>query len=464
MRITNIKILPFDFIDLLDFQMQVGENNHGAVQFRGTIPADNQQQYMELISSETWVQCIGENEEGEFPTFFCGVLMTLDIYAENGVYILSGEAKTGTQLMALRQHFRSFQTPGITYLEVQNTIMDAYSVGNYIMTFDSDISTNGLLVQYLETDWEFLIRLASVNNTVILPSYTTMGSKYYFGIPDIQYIPDFSSNHYTLQKDLYSINYKNAHDLAFSETDGISIKFESRECYQLGSQIIFNKNLCYVSNVNGVMKGAELYHTYQLKPKSGSRVPKQYNPYISGTSLPGTVLEVAQTNVKIHLHNDENPSCGTRWFPYSTVYSSPDGTGWYCMPEPGDTIRLYFPDRDEIQAYAASAVHMPGDSQSRMNPDFKSLKNKYGKEVLLTPNSITLTNNNGMSVSLTDGKGISINSDSRIIIQSGEGIEIVSNSASVEIAGTNYVSLQQGGTAIMIDDNISFSGAQIKMN
>ena len=63
--------------------------------------------------------------------------------------------------------------------------------------------------------------------------------------------------------------------------------------------------------------------------------------------------------VKINLEIDGNQDEGTaRWFPYSTVYSSPDGTGWYCMPEVGDAIRLYFPDNEEKNAYAISSVNL----------------------------------------------------------------------------------------------------------
>ena len=58
---------------------------------------------------------------------------------------------------------------------------------------------------------------------------------------------------------------------------------------------------------------------------------------------------------------------GARWFPYATVYSSGDGTGWYCMPEIGDKIRLYFPTEKEQDAYVISAYH-EGNGGLRKNP------------------------------------------------------------------------------------------------
>ena len=41
---------------------------------------------------------------------------------------------------------------------------------------------------------------------------------------------------------------------------------------------------------------------------------------------------------------------------HETVYSSPDGTGWYSMPEVGDTVRLYVPDK-EGRCLVTSSVH-----------------------------------------------------------------------------------------------------------
>lgn len=63
--------------------------------------------------------------------------------------------------------------------------------------------------------------------------------------------------------------------------------------------------------------------------------------------------------VQVLIGCDENQAgCGTRVFPYATVYSTPDGTGWYCMPEIGDAVRLYFPCEKDADAYVASSVHL----------------------------------------------------------------------------------------------------------
>ncbi|WP_431087462.1 hypothetical protein [Paenibacillus sp. 8b26] len=81
------------------------------------------------------------------------------------------------------------------------------------------------------------------------------------------------------------------------------------------------------------------------------------------------------------------------WFPYSTVYSSPDGSGWYVTPEAGDQIRLYFPDEREQHAFAASSVDLASsDPVKRSDPAVKSISTKYGKQVVFKPGAVEIIN------------------------------------------------------------------------
>ena len=205
-----------------------------------------------------------------------------------------------------------------------------------------------------------------------------------------------------------------------------------------------------------------------MKEENGFKVPRVYNAKAIGVSLKGTILEPMKDVVKISVSEDENQEgCKTRWFPYSTVYSSPDGTGWYCMPEPGDTIRLYVPGDDEREAYVISAVHLEKNkerwySTERTNPDFKSIMNKYGKEVLFTPGMLELTNNKGMIVRILDDIGIEIISDKQIELSSNELIKIQSKKKEIIISADKMISLCQNNSKVILRDHIIIEGAQTK--
>ena len=183
---------------------------------------------------------------------------------------------------------------------------------------------------------------------------------------------------------------------------------------------------------------------------------------VIGCSFDAVVTGVQKDRVQVEIAQDEwNAQDGKKWFPYATVYSSPDGTGGYCMPEPGDSVRLHVPGREE-DSFVMSAVHRETDA-ARQNPDCKSFKTKYGKEILFTPDSILMTNNQGMMVEMNDSEGIMITSDRDIVVEAKENLTISSNSASLLIAAEDRLQVRQGGTSMTLSGDISFTGGEFRI-
>ncbi len=209
-----------------------------------------------------------------------------------------------------------------------------------------------------------------------------------------------------------------------------------------------------------------MYHTYYLKSENGAQLPKAYNFRSVGASLSASVVAVEKDRVQIAIDRDENQeNAGANWYPYSTVYSTPDGTGWYCMPEPGDAVRFYLPGCDESEAYVISSTHLQSSaSDERVNPDCKSIMNTHGKEILFTPDSLTLTNNAGMSIELLDNEGIRILSNKAIHIKSDELIDISSVNSTLKVIAPKSIQLLQGETQTFLEDKVVFKGAQIRMD
>jgi len=197
--------------------------------------------------------------------------------------------------------------------------------------------------------------------------------------------------------------------------------------------------------------------------KQTFRMPVQNNYRLSGASLFGIVKAVRGEKVQIEIFNDENKNkTGIRWFPYATVYSSGDGTGWYCMPEPGDKIRLYFPNEHDREAYAVSAYHEAG-ADLRKNHKCKFWRNREGKEIQLAPGRILLTNNNGTYIELSDADGIDIVSTGHVTLSAGETLRISSSGSSIEMSAPNKVRLKQGDTEMSLGGDLNMRGAQIKL-
>ena len=205
-------------------------------------------------------------------------------------------------------------------------------------------------------------------------------------------------------------------------------------------------------------------YQYRFMQKKGLGVLSYGEEHYIGCSLAAEVIAVKEDKVQVKLVGEERlKQKHTLWYPYATVYSTPDGTGWYCMPETGDEVRLAIPGKEEKEAYVTSSVHLDTDNEERKNPEEKILKTKYQKEIRFTPDSIVITNNQGNRIELRDQEGIQIVSAGSLSLEAAKEVTLSSDSGSLLIAGASNVKLKQGGTSIQLEEGISFIGGELKV-
>ncbi len=450
MREQKIIVEPFEFLDILQCSGEIGGNFHGCMKVRGHIRADKEKGYLELLSNEIWATVKVSDENSRSMVLFAGIITEAGIEVENGLKILDLTIKTGSFLMDLVEHTRTFQDKSTYFRKVLDKLTSEYSSGKCIMSTGKEKQINRFLCQYQETDWEFAKRLGSYCDSVLYPNYAGHGEKFYFGLPQGDFQGNVDSNEYEIVQMPEKLIYR----------------VRLREIYNIGDTVNFlGKSRHIISRETG-MDGGELYHKYELADNTVFNQRPVYNEKLTGVSLLATVTGVSTTNVQVSITEDENRAeSGSRLFPFATVYSSLDGTGWYCMPEEKDQVRVYFPSCKEDEAYVLHAVHMQSNNpEERTNPDYKSFMNKQGKELLLKPDAIVMTNNAGMSLELSDKEGISLISDKAITIQSNEAIEITSTNDRVDLVAAENISLKQGDTQMVLTDKLTLKGAKIRLN
>lgn len=324
------------------------------------IQKEKAEEYLELSLKDSWIEVVLLEENKEETILFLGLLTNLEIHFENNFCKMDIELKTGSYLMDLDIHTRTFQTGSLLYKSLLETCKTGYEDSNFIMTVGKDTAINKFILQYKETDWCFIKRLASYFESVLFPDYKVGGCRYYFGIPAYSEEREFTEKTYSISKDFKEYGEKTGLGLTgVSEQDFTYYIFKSREVYRLADIFKVMGNKLYICKIETVFDGSELYHIYYMKKENGLKVPKAYNESLLGASLEADITNVTSDVVQISISEDENKGkCGTRWFSYSTVYSTPDGTGWYSMPEIGDSVRLYMPTEDESEAYVISSTHL----------------------------------------------------------------------------------------------------------
>lgn len=463
MRDYSLRLSPFHTLDTLSCHIKKCVNDHMRFEFCGLIQPEDEENFLNTGMEDIAVELSMVGEDGSEYLLCCGVARDIQIQREGDLRRLSVEAVSGTYYEDLVKYVRVFQDSSSTYDVVLKHNEKNYQDAGHSMMIGNGSTIGDLVVQYRETDWEFARRMASHFNSVVVPAYRTKGIHYYFGFPDGKQNIELSKHTYTIRKDAgdYLTKTKNQ-VLSLIEADALCLEVESRDVYEIGDSFPFQGQTYYIYEIESVLDGRELVHHYKLRSKAALQTIKQFNERMIGASLEANISGVSKDTVQVNIAADGIQS-NRKWFLYSTVYSSPDGTGWYCMPEEGDSVRLYLPNEKEKDGYIISAVHVPADGEARSTPDNKSLKSKYGKEVLFTPSLLRLTNNKGMTVEILDDEGIVISSDKAVKIEATEGVQITSLEQSVEIAAPESIELMQGKTTLTMKDDIHLNGAQVHM-
>lgn len=467
MREYQIKIEPFEFIALREMRIEQKANEHAKAVIAIQIKDDNEAQYMGVLSDETWVKILGVGEqdgsEGEIYTIlFQGIVTAFQFSHDGYETILNMEVTSGTVLMDIKPHFRVFQNAESECASIYRLLTGSYQAGKVSCMEGEREKTGGVLIQYQETDWKFLKRVAGRAGLYLVPDALKKGVGYTVGLPTgvKRSLPPEKIN---IRLDMGEYMEKSRNGIkTLQAADMSELMVTDREIYRLGDSISYQGKSYFIHRIRTEYDRGECWHTYYLRTKKALKTLPQPHNEVSGCSFDATVADVQKDKVQVEILRDEwDAADGRKWFLYSTVYSSADGTGWYCMPEQGDSVRLYVPEKEE-DSFVISAVHKETDN-ARQNPDHKSFKTKYGKELLFTPDSIVVTNNQGMRLEMNDSEGITLSSDKDIVIEAEDNLTLSSADESVLIAAADILQVKQGGTSMTLDDDIYFTGGEFRI-
>ena len=92
---------------------------------------------------------------------------------------------------------RSFQNVGQTYSEVAQRVASGCENGAVIPTVGLDKPLGVPVIQYRETDWEFLKRMASWCGGVVVPETHYAYPRIWFGFPERAFTCTFPEDCYT---------------------------------------------------------------------------------------------------------------------------------------------------------------------------------------------------------------------------------------------------------------------------
>lgn len=435
------------FLSIQGLEIKEQPGKHSKLQVKAMMdPEWNEFDFYELPETISLNYMADEEEK----ILFKGVIVNSQLEREGGNHCLLLEAQDGTHWMDLDRKNRCFQNIGMTASSVISEIMKGYGKSDSICNVP-DEPIGELIFQYEETDWEFLNRFLSKYNDSLYPAATFETAHFQAGISIQDETVNWDSLPNQKRKNFSYLEHLKQNGFPdLLSTHFISYCLDSYDVIALGSRIRFQGNLWYVASVRRYLRNGLLTNTYELKQKEAMITARYYNPRLVGISQYAVVTNTQRDRLQASMVN-ELMAENCYWFPFSSISSSPDGSGWYCMPEQGESVRIYFPTEKEKDAYVITCIkgHKPGGADDPMgNPAVRSISTADGNLVQFNDEGILIAAKTGSA-------SVSLKKDGEVIVSGAGGIEL-SPTTSCRLAAKD-VSCKANGMIKMIDD----SGAAI---
>ena len=390
----NIEIIldrkNLDNFVIREFVLNENINEHQKLEVQLEMDDEQRKSLEKIIEKENVeieIELSGMNQNVK-KKIFCGMVDYFEIldYGSYGCRILiRAFSKSIIFDRKNEKKYRVFQDVNLMFSDIINEINKDYTEKKLKIKY-SDIAKKQigtLVVQFDETDWEFLVRLASqlktglfvVEQGIILFGMVEMGEikkeNRYFS--DYSLVRDYKNLYYKVQSNKV-INLGNT--ISISENIGKNKNNsensdENKRSFSVLKTKIFLKNFVLKSEFLASDMGT--YHVF-----------KKYNKKIRGCRIEANVERVfedggiAKMEVKfseglkriVQERNDSESNdrayddYGLKRFPlsYQTFYSQTN-TGFFCTPEENDTVEVYFPNEDERFAKVSWAINNKGNGR-----------------------------------------------------------------------------------------------------
>uniref|UniRef100_UPI0031331D97 contractile injection system protein, VgrG/Pvc8 family n=1 Tax=Paenibacillus turpanensis TaxID=2689078 RepID=UPI0031331D97 len=266
-------------------------NEHAKLYIEGIIPEEMKDSYIEQSSEGDLLEVQIREADGRTKTLFHGLVSRISVRSVRGIYYLELEGISHTSLLDIRQVSRSFQHEAMSYSSLIEQVIADYD-GSDCLDHASGTSTlGGFTLQYLETDWQFLKRMASRFGAVLIPEASASAPKFHFGLPDGR-LWELPSEPFVVARNVSEYLRTEAVEGGAAEADFTSYRVNTEQLFQLGDRVMFQEGELTVAASTARLEDGVLRYDYVLVPEEGVRQRRLYNEEVTGAALQGKILQV----------------------------------------------------------------------------------------------------------------------------------------------------------------------------
>lgn len=437
---------PFQLEGLTELKLVRQFDDHAFIWLKGTASEEEETNILSM-NEETRIRLYLEKEE-ESTLLFCGIPMEISFTCGGSREVLMKLLGNSIR-MDWDKKSRSFQRGEINWEEIAGDIVQQYD-GDFLSRSDGGNPCDYPLIQDRETDWEFLKRIGRVCNK---PVYTTCDDeviRLYMGYGS-QDTASLSMEDREISHQLGE-HFKYLKKNKANEAAERICQVESLNYYKLGQTLSYQGREYCISKVEGALKQGRMFFHYRLNSTDCSVCEKKADTAkFRGRSFPGTVLDVEEDKVKLHLDIDQEQTTeDAHWYPWHR-------NDWFCMPEVGAQAFLLLPETGEEGAYAAAVGRTDGGTNPKTRkPDIKYLETESQKGWCMNKDSMSVfAVEDEIHITLSEADGILVESEADINLTAKR---IKLSSPKISMKSREKIWLATRRNSIVMDDLIQMKG------
>lgn len=443
----NISMLKLNdekaLYEIISMEINLEVNHHGKLCFSCILRQPENKKDDTFLGREIK---LSYSKNGVKYTLFAGYITAVVIRIQGSITYADITAMTGSIKFDKEIKCRSFQDMSQTYGEIFEEIAGrgkavfAVGRGREMLTAP--------LIQYDETDWQFVNRIAGRWNTIVIPETTNVFPQIAVGI--------VTGKEYDLEDEQDYCTVVNYRSFRKQEEKSGSIdlfqeyRISTGRNMQLGDKVHFKHQKWTVVQKQIKLDRGVLKSSYYLGKEKG-RCRFTGNEKFCGLSLEGSVIKREGEKIKIALDIDKGRHQKTSGM-YAYDYVPVTGNLMYSMPEKGAKVSLYFPDTEDRGMVINCIQRNTGDSNHKV----KVLEIPTGQQLQMTPGQIGLfTNHQSSFIKITDRNGIIFKSNSSTRINAEAAISLKGKNLQLMAGSRIYMENKASG------DYVEMTGRQM---
>ncbi|WP_225942123.1 contractile injection system protein, VgrG/Pvc8 family [Sporosarcina limicola] len=460
-------VSPYEVQTIHDLKLIQTVNEHARLFLTGIIPEDKKASCIALASSADQIE-LNQVKDGQLVRpLFKGLVTEIAIRMVRDIYYVEIEAISHTFHLDIQRASRSFQNKRMTYTELIEQVLATYPGSDSIDSASRSTQLGNFVLQYKETDWQFLKRMASHFGTVLVAEAVADAPKVWFGVPEGQ-VGELPAHTYTLAKDLSTYRNTAHNDTArpLVENEVLTYGIQSKQRLHLGDRVHLKGEELVVATAIVRMKQGILTYDYLLTAEAGIRQARMYAPTLTGTSVEGTVLDVTKEGVRLHLAIDaEQKKEEATWFPLAPLYTAEGHSGLYCPPELGDTVHLTFLNRREEEAVVRHSLRKEGATNPKTaDPGITYWGTPYGKEMKLDRQEVSVTAKEGtLFLKLHEEDGIELHSQQPLVLKAEQDLHFTGKQRLIMTAEES-IHFTCDASSLVLDGSTDIQGELVEMD